>query len=96
LISGPQAERVSSLLVESAPSNLFSALIVDDDAGVRQSLRLCLEADGARALGVGSTSAALDALGRGRFDVVLLDLWLGSESTRSRTCSARSRTRRSS
>jgi NtrC-family two-component system response regulator AlgB len=58
----------------------WSALVVDDDAGVRQSLRLCLEAGGARVLGVGSARAALEALDRGRFDVVLLDLWLGPES----------------
>lgn len=64
--------------MEATPS--WSALVVDDDAGIRQSLRLCLEADGARVLGVGSASAALEALERGRFDVVLLDLWLGQES----------------
>lgn len=58
----------------------WSALVVDDDAGVRQSLRLCLEADGGRVLGVGSAKAALEALDRGRFDLVLLDLWLGTES----------------
>ncbi len=58
----------------------YSVLVVDDDAGVRQSLRLCLEADGARVLGVGSANAALEALERGRFDVVLLDLWLGNDS----------------
>ncbi|AKV04416.1 Response regulator of zinc sigma-54-dependent two-component system [Labilithrix luteola] len=58
----------------------FSALVVDDDPGVRQSLRLCLEADGGRVLGVGASLAALEALERGRFDVILLDLWLGSES----------------
>jgi two-component system, NtrC family, response regulator AlgB len=58
----------------------WSVLVVDDDTGVRQSLRLCLEADGARVLGVGSAKAALEALERGRFDVVFLDLWLGSES----------------
>lgn len=57
-----------------------AALIVDDDAGVRQSLRLCLEADGARVLGVSTSSGALEALERSRFDVVLLDLWLGAES----------------
>ncbi len=55
-------------------------LVVDDDAGVRQSLRLCLEADGARVLGVGTAGAALEALDRGRFDLILLDLWLGPES----------------
>jgi len=58
----------------------WSALVVDDDAGIRQSLRLCLEADGARVLGVGGVPAALEALDRARFDVVLLDLWLGKES----------------
>jgi NtrC-family two-component system response regulator AlgB len=57
-----------------------AALVVDDDAGVRQSLRLCLEADGARVLGVSTSSGALEALERSRFDVVLLDLWLGAES----------------
>jgi NtrC-family two-component system response regulator AlgB len=59
---------------------IWSALIVDDDPGVRQSIRLCLEADSARALGVGTSAGALDALERGRFDVVFLDLWLGQES----------------
>jgi NtrC-family two-component system response regulator AlgB len=58
----------------------WSALIVDDDPGVRQSIRLCLEADNARVLGVGTSSGALDALERSRFDVVFLDLWLQSES----------------
>ncbi len=58
----------------------WSALIIDDDPGVRQSLRLCLESDGARALGVGTASGALDALERSRFDVVFLDLWLQAES----------------
>lgn len=58
----------------------WSALIVDDDAGVRQSLRLCLEPDGARVLGVGTASGALEALDRGTFDIVFLDLWLGADS----------------
>ena len=58
----------------------WAALVVDDDAGVRQSLRLCLEAAGARVLGVATSAAALEALDRGRFEVVFLDLWLGSES----------------
>jgi len=58
----------------------WSALILDDDPGVRQSLRLCLESDNARVLGVGTSSGALDALERSRFDVVFLDLWLQAES----------------
>jgi two-component system, NtrC family, response regulator AlgB len=58
----------------------WSALIIDDDPGVRQSVRLCLEADNARVLGVGTPTGALEALERSRFDVVFLDLWLQSES----------------
>src|SRR6516225_10053279 len=58
----------------------WSALVLDDDPGVRQSLRLCLEADGARVLGVGTAEGALDAIERGRFDVVFLDLWLQAKS----------------
>src|ERR1700722_16765962 len=54
----------------------WSALIIDDDPGVR----LCLESDHARVLGVGTPSGALEALERSRFDVVFLDLWLQSES----------------
>jgi NtrC-family two-component system response regulator AlgB len=58
----------------------WSALILDDDPAIRQSIRLCLEPDHARVLGVGTPSGALDALERGRFDVVFLDLWLQAES----------------
>src|SRR6516164_7932163 len=58
----------------------WSALILDDDPGVRQSVRLCLESDHAWVLGVGTASGALDALERARFDVVFLDLWLQAES----------------
>jgi two-component system, NtrC family, response regulator AlgB len=58
----------------------WSALIVDDDPLVRQSVRLCLEADNARVLGVGTSAGALEALERARFDVVFLDLSLKDES----------------
>jgi two-component system, NtrC family, response regulator AlgB len=61
-------------------STTWSALVIDDDPGIRQSLRLCLETDGARVLGVGTPSGALEAVDRGRFDVVFLDLWLQSDS----------------
>jgi NtrC-family two-component system response regulator AlgB len=58
----------------------WTALVIDDDPGIRQSIRLCLEVGGARVLGVATAEAALEALDRGRFDVVFLDLWLGSDS----------------
>ena len=67
--------------VATTPSKApWAALVVDDDAGVRQSLRLCLEAAGARVLGVATSAAALEALDRGHFEVVFLDLWLGAET----------------
>ena len=59
----------------------WAALVADDDAGVRQSLRLCLEAAGARVLGVATASGALEAIERGRFDVLFLDLWLGTQNS---------------
>ena len=68
---------VGSLITTKAP---WAALVVDDDAGVRQSLRLCLEAAGARVLGVATGRAALESLDRGHFDVVFLDLWLGTDA----------------
>jgi two-component system, NtrC family, response regulator AlgB len=58
----------------------WSALVVDDDPGVRQSLRLCLEADQARVLEIGTSTGAIEVLQRTHFDVVFLDLWLQSDS----------------
>lgn len=58
----------------------WSVLLIDDHPGIRQSVRVCLEADVARVLGVGTASAALELLERSRFDLVFLDLWLGSDS----------------
>jgi NtrC-family two-component system response regulator AlgB len=52
----------------------WSALIVVDDPAIRKSLRLCLEAENARVLGVGTLAGALEALERGRFHVVFLDM----------------------
>lgn len=43
-------------------------------------MRLCLEADNARVMGVATSAGALEAVDRGYFDVVFLDLWLQAES----------------
>jgi two-component system, NtrC family, response regulator AlgB len=58
----------------------WSALIVDDDSGVRQSLRLCLGSDGAQVKVVATAPGAIDALDRSHFDVAFLDLWLQAVS----------------
>src|SRR5574341_332819 len=67
----------------------WAALVVDDDPGVRQSLRLFLEAAGARVLGVATGCAALEALERSQFEVVFLDLWLRPEAVYPRPGSPR-------
>src|SRR3954468_5973954 len=58
----------------------LSVLVVDDEKNIRQVLRVCLEAMDADVAEAGSAPAALEALGRAAFDVVFVDLRLGSAS----------------
>jgi len=51
-------------------------LIVDDEAGVRASLGGVLRDEGYAVDGVESGEAALEAVGRRAYDVMLLDIWL--------------------
>ncbi len=53
-----------------------SILVVDDEAGVRSSLRGILADEGYDVEEVGSGEEALAALAARRFDLVLLDVWL--------------------
>ena len=58
-----------------------SVLVVDDHAVLRESLALALTADGFTVdEQVGSAAAALEAVGRGRPDVVIVDLHLPDRS----------------
>jgi two-component system nitrogen regulation response regulator NtrX len=54
----------------------YSILIVDDEAGIRQSLTSILRDEGYRADAVESGEACLDTLEKDAYDVVLLDVWL--------------------
>jgi NtrC-family two-component system response regulator AlgB len=58
----------------------FSVLIVDDEKNIRHTLRVCLEALDAEVSEAGSATAAAEAMSRGVFDVVFLDLRLGTQS----------------
>jgi NtrC-family two-component system response regulator AlgB len=58
----------------------LSVLIVDDEKNIRQTLRVCLEAMDADVAEASSAQAALEALGRAAFDIVFLDLKLGTQS----------------
>ncbi len=51
-------------------------LVVDDESGVRSSLQGILEDEGYRVDTVESAEAALTRISRGRYDLVLLDIWL--------------------
>jgi two-component system nitrogen regulation response regulator NtrX len=51
-------------------------LIVDDEPGIRESLRGVLEDEGYTCEAVETGEAGLDELQRQRYDVVLLDVWL--------------------
>src|SRR5260370_7491762 len=51
-------------------------LVVDDEAGIRESLSSILEDEGYHVEAVGSAEEALDRAAAGHFEVVLLDVWL--------------------
>ncbi len=55
---------------------MHNILIVDDEAGICQSLTGALEDEGYKAAAVESGEACLELLGKRVFDVVLLDIWL--------------------
>jgi two-component system nitrogen regulation response regulator GlnG len=55
-------------------TNSTRALIADDDPAIRLVLRHRLEAEGWRVEEAADSDSALEALGRGRFDVALLDI----------------------
>jgi NtrC-family two-component system response regulator AlgB len=58
----------------------LSVLIVDDEKNIRHTLRVCLEAMDAEVSEAGSAAAALEAIARSVFDLVFLDLRLGTQS----------------
>jgi len=55
---------------------MHNILIVDDESGIRDSLRGVLEDDGYKTAEAESGESCLDLLGKQSFDVVLLDVWL--------------------
>jgi two-component system nitrogen regulation response regulator NtrX len=55
---------------------MHNILIVDDEAGIRQSLKGVLEDEGYKASTVESAEACLELLRKRTFDLILLDVWL--------------------
>jgi NtrC-family two-component system response regulator AlgB len=58
----------------------FSVLVVDDEKNIRHAVRVCLEAMDAEVSEAATASAAIEAMSRSAFNVVLLDLRLGSQN----------------
>src|SRR5450432_1326514 len=58
----------------------LAVLVVDDEKNIRQTLRVCLESMDAEVTEASSAPAALEALGRTIFDVVFLDLRIGTQN----------------
>jgi two-component system, NtrC family, response regulator AlgB len=57
-----------------------SVLVIDDEKNIRHTLRVCLEATGAKVGEAASAEAAAQAMERGHYDVAFLDLKLGSDN----------------
>jgi NtrC-family two-component system response regulator AlgB len=58
----------------------FSVLIIDDEKNIRHTLRVCIEGLGGEVGEAATAQAALEAIARTTYDVVFLDLRLGSQS----------------
>jgi NtrC-family two-component system response regulator AlgB len=68
--------------MSQTPANAtpLSILIVDDELGIRKTLGICLESEGHRVTAVSTPQDALAEVARVRFDLVFLDIRLGTES----------------
>jgi two-component system nitrogen regulation response regulator NtrX len=64
------------LLLLPSQVNMHNVLIVDDEPGIRQSLKGALEDEGYKASVAESGEACLELLRKRSFDVILLDVWL--------------------
>src|SRR5450755_2857943 len=58
------------------PARGPKVLIVDDEAGIRQSLKGVLSDEGYQCFAVDSGEACLSELGRESYEAVLLDIWM--------------------
>jgi len=67
-------------MTTSEKTPTLHALVIDDEKNIRSTLTVCLEGIGCDVVAVGSSQAALSALGRKHFDFAFLDLRLDKES----------------
>jgi NtrC-family two-component system response regulator AlgB len=65
-------------LPKEADQTALNILIVDDEANIRRTLAIALEADGHHAVAVGNAADALSEAARKSFDLAFVDLRLGA------------------
>ncbi len=68
------------MAVPASPTASLHVLVVDDEANIRKTLSLCLEADGHRVAAVGNFDDAVAESARRSFDLAFVDLRLGTAS----------------
>ncbi len=64
----------------ASPTAPLNVLVVDDEANIRRTLSVCLEADGHRVAAVGNFEDAVSESSRRSFDLAFVDLRLGTAS----------------
>lgn len=69
-----KVQEIESTVTAVSKTEPARVLIADDQADVREALRLLLKAEGYKTETVSSPNAALEAIQSGEFDVVLMDL----------------------
>jgi len=78
----PKRESFSSIiLMDKSKVTISSVLIADDQADVREALRLLLKGEGFRTETVSSPAKVLSALERNDFDVLLIDMNYTQDTT---------------
>jgi NtrC-family two-component system response regulator AlgB len=65
-------------LPREADQSSLNILVVDDEANIRRTLAIALEADGHQAVAVGNAADALSEASRKSFDLAFVDLRLGA------------------
>src|SRR5277367_6590973 len=55
-------------------------LVVDDEENIRFALTMCLETDGHKVVSVGTIDGALEETARQAFDLIFLDVRLGTQN----------------
>src|SRR5947208_1621548 len=80
VMQAARAGRAECTTTENAEARPMNILVVDDERTLRRTIRTALESMGHHVAEAGTQGESLAAIDREPFDLILLDLRLGSES----------------